>query len=108
MIYFLAAGRHAATLQRFLLGWGKHLAIRVSILPYESVISREAARLQKGTYIFMSFGGVMGGRNPPSPLRQAAGRLHRRLVDLFGPERVLNDPLSSLRRFDILQALYDR
>jgi len=50
----------------------------------------------------------MGSRNPPSPVRQLASRLRDQLVSAYGPRRVLNDPQSSLRRFDLLHALYER
>src|SRR5262245_3347360 len=98
MIYYLAAQRHAPTMQEFLSSCGRKLVNRVSIIPYEHVLSGESLEFPPGTYILASLGSDLGSRNPPSTARQEIARLRRLLVEQFGAARVLNDPLASLRR----------
>ena len=108
MIYYLVARRHAPTMHDFLSGWGKPLAGRIRVLLYDDLFSGANVRLPAATYIFTSLGTDMGGRNPPSPLRKLCGDLHRNLVQVCGPGRVLNDPLNFLSRYELLRALQER
>lgn len=108
MIYYLVARRHAPTMHDFLSGWGKPLAGRIRVLLYDDLFSGANVRLPAATYIFTSLGTDMGGRNPPSPLRKLCGDLHRNLVQVCGPGRVLNDPLNFLSRYALLRALQER
>ncbi len=108
MIYYLITQRHAFTMQTFLDDWGKALADRITIVLYERLFSSGSIVMPEGTYIFTSLGTDMGSRNPPARKRQLAGDLRRHLTERFGPARVLNDPGSSLARFDLLEALRKR
>lgn len=107
MIYYLTNNRNAGLMQAFLATSGRPLARRIAVVRYERLIAQRGLRLPLGTYIFTSLGQTFGSRDPPSPARQWAIRLHARLVEQFGPERVLNDPGRSLRRLGLLQALSD-
>ncbi len=105
MIYYLTNTRNAGLMQGFLATSGRALARRIAIVPYERLIGQRRLRLPFGTYVFTSLGRTFGSREPPSPARQWAIRLHTHLVEQFGPERVLNDPGRSLRRLGLLEAL---
>jgi len=108
MIYYLVARRHAPSMGAFLTGLGRGLANRIRVLPYEDLFSGAAMRLPVGTYIFTSLGADLGERNPPSRERGLIGDLHRKLVDVCGPARVLNDPLKFMSRFELLRELEQR
>jgi hypothetical protein len=108
MIYYLVSRRHAYTMNDFLAGWGKRLEGRIKIVLYEDLYSGEKLRLPAATYIFTSLGSDMGTRVPPSPVRKLSSELHRHLVQLCGPRRVLNDPENFLYRYELLRALGER
>jgi hypothetical protein len=108
MIYYLASERSAQAMRHFLETWGKALAERLTVVPYERIFCAEPVRLPEGTYIFSSLESYLGSRDPASALREDAGRLRRELAQAFGGGRVLNDPLSFMGRFDLLQALHER
>lgn len=108
MIYYLVARQHAHTMQHFLEEAGEPFASRIRMLLYEDLFSGANVRLPVATYIFTSMGRDMGGRNPPSRVRQLCMDLHRNLVQVCGPQRVLNDPGNFLSRFDLLRALEQR
>jgi len=105
MIYYLTSERNAGVMQAFLGTWGHSLVRRIAIVSYERLIAEKHFRLPSGTYIFTSIGQSLGTRDPPSPARQWAIRLHAALIEQLGPARVLNDPSHSLRRFGLLRAL---
>jgi len=50
MIYYLATAQHGYTIRSYLDSWGKALAGRIQVLPYEELSNRD--RLPYGTYIF--------------------------------------------------------
>lgn len=108
MVYYLVARRHEYTMHNFLATWGKALAGRIRVLYYEDLFSGQAQRLPAATYIFTSLGRDMGSRNPPSPVRKLSSELHRNLVQICGPGRVLNDPANFMSRFELLRALEER
>ncbi len=108
MIYYLVARKHAYTMQHFLAGCGRPFAGRIRMLLYEDLFSGANVRLPAATYIFTSMGRDMGSRNPASPLRKLCSDLHRNLVQVCGPGRVLNDPSRFMSRFELLQALERR
>jgi hypothetical protein len=95
-------------MQNFLTEAGRPFASRIRVLLYEDLFSGANVRLPVATYIFTSLGTDMGERNPPSRARQLCMDLHRNLVQVCGPHRVLNDPGNFLSRFELLQALEQR
>src|SRR5262245_60937321 len=108
MIYFLGTQRHTNQIHAFLSDWGRELAGRIATITYEHLLSGAQVGLPRGTYILQSLGSDLGSRNPPSPARQAIVRLRNFLVEHHGPQRVLNDPVTSLRRYDLLKTLRER
>jgi hypothetical protein len=109
MIYYLVSQRNAGTMQEFLGTWGKALAARITAVTFEDIFSRVVTRLPpQGTYIFTSLGASLGSFDPPSQARQLVCQLHRALVGIVGTARILNDPASTMRRFELLQVLWER
>lgn len=108
MIYYLTAARMAGAMGAFLATWGKPLAGRITILSYEQIFSKLPAALPRGIYIFTCLGRSLGSRNPPSRTRQLVAQLYSELAARYGPDHVLNDPLSSLGRFELLDMLSAR
>ena len=49
MIYYLTAARAASAMELFLQTWGKRLAGRIQILPYEQIFSGKSITLKRGT-----------------------------------------------------------
>lgn len=108
MIYYLTAARLAGAMGAFLATWGKPLANRFRILSYEQIFSRSPVALPPGTYIFTCLGRSLGTRNPPSRTRQRVGELRSELAACYEADRVLNAPLASLGRYDLLRMLHER
>ena len=107
MIYYLTAARQAGAMGYFLQHSGKALAKRIHLIAYEEIFAPGTTlQLPRGTYIFTCLDKGLGSRHPPSPLRKAAIELHARLVELHGPDRVLNHPENYLRRYELLRALH--
>lgn len=108
MIYYLTAARLAGAMQGFLATLGKPLAGRIGILTYEQLFAGPPVKLPRATYILTGIGRPLGSYNPPSRPRQMVMQLRRELVDRYGPDSVLNDPVLSLRRFPLLRTLHER
>jgi hypothetical protein len=107
VIFYLAAASQAGAMAYFLQHSGKALAKRIYIVPYEQMFAPGATlTLPRGHYLFTGLTLGLGPRFPPSPLRSAALALHARLVDLHGPDRVLNHPDRVLSRYELLRALH--
>jgi hypothetical protein len=107
VIYYLTAARQAGAMAYFLQTSGKALAKRMHLIAYEEIFAPGVSlQLPRGFYIFTGLDLGLGARFPPSPLRRAAIELHARLVELHGPDKVLNHPEASLRRYELLRALH--
>lgn len=90
----------------FLAHAGRSVANRVRIVLYEQLFGRPGqVQVQFGTFVFTCIGHSLGRRDPPSPARETAMRLHDGVVANFGAHRVLNDPSRSLMRLDLLRTL---
>lgn len=96
MIHFLApAGQD--NIPEYLGLWGRDLAKRCRILDYESLPLQ--TRFDRGAYVLTSLDRL-------SPLQERLlGELHRRLIGNEG-FRILNDPVRTLRRLDLLTELW--
>jgi len=105
MIYYLVTEQHAYPMRSFLESWGEHLAGRLKIVTYGSLLAgREQLPERGGSYIFTNFGSI----NRMSPIaRSAICELHDRLVEANGADKVLNDPGRSLRRYELLRRLHE-
>jgi len=89
MIYYLVTREHAYTVAAFVQGWGKALAGRVLIAPYDSLFAGQQLP-PGGTYVFSDL-----DRLTPHE-RERLGPIHDGLQG-----RVLNDPRRSLLRIRV-------
>jgi hypothetical protein len=99
MIQFVLPGGHEWTLQEYLSHRGRNVADRFRILPYESLPSRRA--FDRGTYVLVGFARLSPG------MLHFVEELHRRLSQTEGI-RLLNHPIRTLRRFELLEELWRR
>jgi hypothetical protein len=100
VIFFLApAERHHMrdSLRSFLDGPGRALLSRLEIMTYEDAYGAPA---RPGTYIFA------GTTNLGPVGRERAAETWLRLTRLGSEVRLLNDPLATLGRYELLGALY--
>jgi hypothetical protein len=105
MLYYLTSARQAGTMAFFLASWGKALQDRVRIYAYEALAGGVDFPIRDGVYVFAALDGGLGSRQPPSARREMATALHAKLVQVVGPRKVLNHPVTSLGRYDLLKAL---
>lgn len=96
MIYYLVTRAHAYTLAAFVQGWGKALAGRILVAPYDAILSGNALP-EGGAYVFSDLDRLSAGE------RERLGAVRERLQG-----RVLNDPRRSLLRYELLGTLHDR
>ncbi len=102
MIWYMATQEHAYTIQIYLQTWGKPLAGRFGVAPYELWLGPKEFEPVPGTYIFTDM-----DRLTPAGLSLAACAWER-ISDLGGEARILNHPTQSLGRYDLLRALFER
>jgi hypothetical protein len=95
LIYYLVNRAHAYTIAAFVQGWGKALAGRILVAPYDALLAGNALP-RSGTCIFSDLDRL----TPEERARLAP--IHD---GLHG--RVLNDPRRSLLRFELLRTLHD-
>lgn len=100
MIHFLFPEGHDVTLKPFLRSWGRALAPRVRIHSWDEV--SKAARLPAGTWVFGDFSTF-----PPAEAERAA-RVWRRIERSTQPVRLLNHPLRTRARYELLRALCEQ
>lgn len=96
MIYYLVTRAHAYTLAAFVQGWGKALAGRILVAPYDAVLAGNALP-GGGVYVFSDLDRLTAEE------RERLGAVREQLQ---GP--VLNDPRRSLLRYDLLRELHAR
>jgi hypothetical protein len=101
MIQFLVRHEHAYTMASFLEDWGRGLAGRVRILPYESLIEGVEFKHSNAAFIFADLDRLAAW----PPAREVMGKLHDEMLKRYGAARVLNDPNRSLLRYDLLRKL---
>ncbi len=107
VIYYLVNRKHAYTIATFVQSWGRSLAGRIAVGPYDGLLAGGEFPPEGGVFIFSDLD-RLGSCSPASPEREALGLIHDRLERRFGPVRVLNDPMRSLLRFELLRALHER
>lgn len=100
MIYYLVTRRHAYTMRSFIDTWAKELLPRVKVLSYESLPYSWSPR--QGTYIFSDIERLT--------LEQAESlsRIWEELATAESGIRLLNHPMQSMRRYELLRALCER
>lgn len=107
MIHYLTVAQQAGAMTYFLQTTGRALAKRILISTYEEILAPGATlNLPRGLYIFTGNELGLGSRFPPSAMRRAALELHARLVELHGPDKVLNHPDQVFTRYEVLRALH--
>ena len=95
MIHYATTGAQAFTMHDHLGGRGRDLADRLRVVDYD-VLSRQA-RLDPGTWVLTALDQVSDG------MHQFVAALHGQLAEEAGV-RFLNNPMRTLRRFDLLAA----
>lgn len=98
MIYYLVTARHSYTMECYLKTWGRALNNRIQLMFYEELPGIQ--RLPFGTYIFSDL-----ERLSPVQLN-VAGAVREQLAQVKPTPRVLNHPLRTLRRYELLSMLY--
>ena len=102
MIWYMVTQEHAYTIQFYLETWGKPVAGRFGVAPYELWLGAKEFEPVPGTYIFTDM-----DRLTPAG-RSRAARAWERISDLGGEARILNHPTQSMMRYDLLRALFER
>ncbi len=103
MITYFVTKRHGYTIGNYLKGWGRALAGRFRVVSYESLfrgLNKFEAR--PGTYIFSDI-----ERLEPM-MAELAVQAWRKISDLGDEARILNHPTRSMRRYELLRALFER
>src|SRR5437660_416239 len=99
MICYLVTKEHAYTMAWFLQSRGKALGDRIAIVSYEALFAG-AAIPGNASVIFSDLDRLTGHG------RALLGTLHDRLAATIGRARILNDPVRSMLRLDLLQTLH--
>ncbi len=98
MIVYLATRGHRFTMRAYLESWGRPLADRIVPLTYDDVVA--ARSLREATYVFADLERLAAAETAAAGALQDALRARGM--------RTLNDPMRSLRRYDLLRALHAR
>ncbi len=103
MITYFVTKRHAYTIDYYLKTWGQALAGRFRVVPYESILGRlDTFEARPGTYIFSDV-----ERLGPM-IAELAVQVWRKISALGDEARILNHPTRSMRRYELLRALFER
>ncbi len=103
MITYFVTERHGYTIGNYLKGWGRALAGRFRVVSYESILGRlNTFEARPGTYIFSDI-----ERLEPT-MAELAVQVWRKISDLGDEARILNHPTRSMRRYELLRALFER
>jgi hypothetical protein len=105
MIYYFVTARQSDSMQSYLASWGKALGGLIQIVTYESLLAGHRVSEHGASYIFTNLNRL---RRMGPDACAAMGALHARLVQSCGAAKVLNDPIRSLTRYDLLRALHER
>jgi hypothetical protein len=98
MIHYLVSRDHRYTMDWF-LACEPSLGGRVAVLPYEEL---DDQRLEPGTYVFADLERFTDAQLEP------VVEVWQRLSQLGDDVRLLNNPSTLLRRYDLLRALHER
>jgi hypothetical protein len=100
VIYYLVTKENADTIERFLRYWGRLLAGSIQPLFYQDLV--RGGVLRPGTYIFSDI----------ERLRPEGAELVAKIWEQLSASgksfRLLNHPTRSMRRYELLRALYER
>ncbi len=99
MIYYITTKDFANTMQSFLGTWGNDLRHIITPINYEKILHKK--QFSPGTYIFSDI-----ERLPVADL-EAAAQIHKILSARDSGCSVLNHPLHSMKRFELLRSLFE-
>ena len=99
MIYYVVKGLGRSAMNLVLTGWGKRLAERLRVLDYDWLFRQR--RLPVGTYVFT------GIERLSLAEREKAAAAWRALEEAEPAARLLNHPLLSMGRYELLRTLYE-
>jgi hypothetical protein len=99
MIYYVVTARHSYTMEYYLKTWGRALNRSIQLVFYEELAGIQ--RLPFGTYIFSDL-----ERLSSAHLRLAA-EVWEQLAPATPSVRLLNHPLRTFRRYQLLSRLYE-
>ena len=97
MIHFVLIRAHRYTVEDYRKEWAGAVAAKVDIVTYELV--RDGGVFPGGVYVF----GDIDRLSPP--MRQIAAEFHAAVI--ASGNAALNDPVRSMRRFDLLRNLHE-
>jgi hypothetical protein len=100
VIYYLVTKENADTIERFIRNWGKPLAGSIQPLFYQELV--RGRTLGPGAYIFSDI-----ERLRPEGAERVA-KIWEQLSAAGNRFRLLNHPMRSMRRYELLRALYER
>src|SRR4051794_5434234 len=98
MIYYVVSRRHRYTMADYLGSWGQPLSPRVRVVPYGALPGN--ASLPAGTYVFSDLERLTAAQRP------LVASLCAQLT--AAGSAVVNDPVRSLRRHQLLTCLHAR
>lgn len=98
MIYYLVTRRHSYTMRHYLGSWGRPLAKRIEVLPYEDL--HAVGGLAAGTYVFSDVDRLTPAR------RQVAQRAWECVSSAPTSHRALNRPGRIPTRLEMLQIFH--
>ncbi len=98
MIYYIVTAKHSYTIGTYLASWGRSLVGLIRPISYEELLKRE--QLSGGTYIFSDL-----ERLSPAQT-EIAVQIWEQLSQAGPRVRLFNHPGRTLRRYDLLRALY--
>jgi len=101
MITYLVTQKHAYTIRTFISLWGKRHCPAIKVRSYESLL--QADRLCLGPYIFSDI-----ERLSSSQAGELARMWERLSTNNDRDHRLLNHPLTSMRRYQLVRTLYER
>jgi hypothetical protein len=99
VIFYLVTEAYALPMRNYLNTWGQALARTVTIVPYEDLF--RMAKLPAGTYIFSDLDRL-------TPAQRATASEVCDQLSTSGSATVLNSPLHTLRRYDLLRVLHEK
>jgi hypothetical protein len=100
MIFYLVSQKHSYTMRPFLTFWAKDFAYRISVVSYESLMYRE--KLTPGTYIFSDIERLTQEQS------RVLAQVRETVEDAKEAYCLLNHPLHTMRRYELLRTLYKR
>ncbi len=100
MIFYLVTQMHAYTMRLFIDSWGRGCASRITVLPYENLIWSDT--LKPGTYIFSDIERLTDKE------RGTAAKVWDELSRAGTGVRLLNHPMRSMGRYELLRTLHER